>query len=126
MIAGLVVWRGAHHFGVRHLMMGRRMRAPDWVLGWCSEWGLGGIGFRKKWGFLLGLPRIVLWGVLGWSSRLVLRLLRGLGCSRWGLPRIGDSWIVGLGLSSLVCVQSVGVLPVCFLRVFGARMRRLG
>lgn len=31
---GLIVWRGAHHFGVvRHLVMGRRMRDPNWVSG---------------------------------------------------------------------------------------------
>ena len=121
----MVVWRGAHHFEVRHLVMGQKRSVPDWVLGWCSEWGLGGIGFRKKWGFPLGLPGIVLWGVKGWSSRLVLRLSRGLGCSRWGLPRTIGSWRVGLGLFGLACAQSVGALPVRFLRVSSARMRRL-
>lgn len=105
--------------------MGRRMRGLGWVLGWCSEWGLGGIGFRKKWGFPLGLLGIVLLGVKGWSSRLVLRLSRGLGCSRWGLLRIGDSWRVGLGLFGLVCAQSVGVLPVCSLRVSNVQWHQL-
>ena len=120
------MWRGAHHFGgVGRLVMGRRMRGLDLVLGWCSEWVLGGIEFRKKWGFPLGLPRIVLWGVKEWSSRLVLCLWNVLGCSRWGPLRTIGSWTVGLGPSSLVCARSVGVLPVCFLRVVGARMRRL-
>lgn len=106
--------------------MGRKMRGLGWVLGWCSGWVLGGIGFRKKWGFPLGLPRIVLWGVKEWSSRLVLCLWNVPGYSRWGLLRIGDSWIVGLGLSNLACAQSVGVLPVCSLQVSNVRMRRLG
>ena len=108
------------------LVTGHRMRGLGWVLGWCSEWVLGGIGFRKKWGFPLGLPRIVLWDVKEWNSRLVLRLLRGLGCIRWGLLRIGDSWIVGLGLSNLACARNVPLRQVHHLLVFGARMRRLG
>lgn len=105
--------------------MGRRMRGLGWVSGWCSEWVLGGRGIRKKWGFPLGLPRIVLWGVKEWSSRLVLCLWNVPDCSRLGLLRIGDSWIVGLGLFGLVCAQSVGVLPVCSLRVSNVRMHHL-
>ena len=111
---------------MKHLVMGRKMRAPNWVLGWCSVWGLGGIGFRKKWGFPLGLLGIVLWGVKEWSSRLALRLLRGLGCSRLGPPRIGDSWIVGLGLSNSVFAQNAPLRQAHHLLVSGARMHRLG
>ena len=123
----MVVWREAHYFGwMGRIVMDQKRSVPGWVLEWCSGWGLGGIGFRKKWGFPRGLPRIVLWGVKEWSSRLVLRLLRGPDCSRWGLLRIGDSWRVSLGLSNLACAQSVGVLPVCSLQVSNVRMRRLG
>lgn len=87
--------------------------------------GLGGIGIRKKWGSPLGLPRIVLWVVRGWSSRQVLCLWSVLGCNHRGLPHIGDSWIVGLGLFGWACVQSVEVLPICSLQVSNARMHRL-
>lgn len=102
------------------------MRGLGWVWEWCSEWVLGGIGFRKKWGFPLGLPRIVLWDVRGWSNRLVLRLLRGPGCSRWGLPRIGDSWTVDLGLSNSVFAQNAPLRLAHHLRVSGARLHHLG
>ena len=105
--------------------MGRKRSVLDQVLGWCSGWGLGGIGFRKKQGFPLGLPRTTLWGVKEWSSRLALRLLRGPGYSRWGLLRIGDSWIASPNLSNSVCAQSVPLRPAHHLRVSGARMRRL-
>lgn len=87
--------------------------------------GLGERETPKKWDFPLGLLRIVLWAVRGWSSRLVLCLWSVLGCSHRGPPHIGDSWIVGLGLFGWACVQSVGVLPVCFLQASNAQMHHL-
>mgnify|MGYP006924774350 CR=1 FL=1 len=88
--------------------------------------GLGGRGIRKKWGSLLGLLRIVLWAVLGWSSLQVLRLWSVLGCSRWGPLHIGYSWKVGQGLSSWVFVPTSLGLGVLHPLVFDARSRRLG
>lgn len=86
--------------------------------------GLGGRGIRKKWGSLLGLLRIVLWVVLGWSSRQVLHLWSVLGCSRWGPLHIGYSWRVGQGPSSWVFVPTSLGLGVLHPLVFGARMHR--
>lgn len=120
------MWRGAHHFGwMGRLVTGRRMRGLGWVLGWCSEWVLGGIGFRKKWGFPLELPRIVLWGVKEWSSLLVLCLWNVPDCSRWGPPRIGDSWTVGPSLSNLACAQSAPLRLAHHLLVSSARLHHL-
>lgn len=101
------------------------MRAPDWVWGWCNVLGLGEKETPKKWGFPLGLPRIVLWGAQGWSSRLVLCLWSVLGCSHRGPPHIVDSWIVSPGLSSLVFAQNVPLRPVCHPPISGARMHHL-
>ena len=61
-----------------------------------------------------------------WSSRLALRLLRGLGYSRWGLLRIGDSWRVGLGLSNSVFAQNAPLRLAHHLLVSSARMHQLG